>query len=111
RTPKRAPRAGASLLSSERVDQIEIVDAQVHIWEKNHPGRPWTAYQEAVKGPLGPAAVAGYTECEMTAADMLRAMEKVGVDAAVVVPPGIIYGFDCSYGFEAAATHPNRFGV
>ena len=48
---------------------MPIIDAQVHCYERNHPGRPWTA---VLAGPP-----------EVTAEDMIKAMDEVGVDGAV----------------------------
>lgn len=48
---------------------------------------------------------------EVTAEDMLEHMRKIGVDAAVVVPPYSIYGYDSSYAFEVAAKYPSKFVV
>jgi hypothetical protein len=44
------------------------IDAQVHAYERNHPGRPWAAFLH------GPA--------EVTGDDMVAAMDAVGVDGA-----------------------------
>jgi len=47
------------------------IDAQVHAYEHNHPGRPWV-------GTLtGPA--------EVTGDQMVAAMDAVGVDGAILV--------------------------
>ena len=45
------------------------IDAQVHCYERNHPGRPWTA---VLAGPP-----------EVTGPDMIKAMDEVGVDGAL----------------------------
>lgn len=71
------------------------IDVQVHAYERNHPGRPWV-------GTLhGPA--------EMTGDQMVAAMDKVGVDAAVLVSPFSMYGYDPSYALEVGAKHPTKF--
>ena len=49
---------------------MPIIDAQVHCYERNHPGRPWHA---VLAGPP-----------EVTGPDMVKAMDAVGVDAAHV---------------------------
>jgi L-fuconolactonase len=73
------------------------IDAQVHAYERNHPGRPWL-------GTLtGPA--------EVTGDDMVAAMDKVGVDGAVLVSPFTTYGYDASYALAVYAAHPGRFGL
>jgi len=50
---------------------MPIIDAQVHAYERNHPGRPWHA---VLHGPV-----------EVTGADMVNAMDAVGVDGAILV--------------------------
>src|SRR5215468_1128619 len=73
------------------------VDAQVHAYERNHPGRPW-------HGMLtGPA--------EVTGDDMVAAMDAVGVDGAILVSPFTMYRYDASYALEVRARHPGRFGL
>ena len=73
------------------------IDAQVHAYERNHPGRPWLA---ALHGPA-----------EVTGHDMVAAMESVGVDGALLVSPFAMYGYDASYAIEVHARHPGRFGL
>ncbi len=73
------------------------IDAQVHAYERNHPGRPW-------RQPLpGPPAVTGD--------DMVRAMDAVGVDGALLVSPWTMYRYDASYATAVHAAHPSRFGL
>jgi L-fuconolactonase len=73
------------------------IDAQVHAYERNHPGRPWV-------GTLhGPA--------EVTGDQMVAAMDAVSVDGAVLVSPFSMYGYDASYALEVHAAHPGRFGL
>jgi len=73
------------------------IDAQVHAYEHNHPGRPWAAALH------GPAAVTGD--------DMIAAMDTVGVDAAILVSVFTMYQFDPSYALEVFAKYPKRFRV
>ena len=76
---------------------MTVIDAQVHAYERDHPGRPWAA-------PLhGPA--------EVTGEDMVAAMDAVGVDGALLVSPWTMYRFDPSYALEVHAAHPGRFGL
>jgi L-fuconolactonase len=42
---------------------------------------------------------------------MVRAMDEVGVDGAILVSPFSLYGYDASYALEAHAAHPGRFGL
>jgi L-fuconolactonase len=73
------------------------LDAQVHAYERNHPGRPWLATL------AGPAQVTGD--------DMIAAMDAIGVDGALLVSPFTTYGYDASYALEVCAAHPGRFGL
>src|ERR1051326_3786625 len=71
------------------------IDAQVHAYERNPPGRPWV-------GTLtGPA--------EVTGTQMVAAMNAVGVDGAILVSPFSMYRYDASYALEVFAAHPGRF--
>ncbi len=73
------------------------IDAQVHAYERDHPGRPWAA---VLPGPP-----------EVTGDDMVAAMDAVGVDGALLVSPFTMYRYDASYALEVHAAHPGRFGV
>jgi L-fuconolactonase len=73
------------------------IDAQVHAYERDHPGRPWKAVLH------GPPAVTGD--------DMVAAMDAVGVDGALLVSPFTMYAYDASYALEVHAAHPGRFGL
>ena len=74
-----------------------IIDAQVHAYERNHPGRPWAA---TLHGPE-----------EVTGADMVAAMDAVGVDGALLVSPWTLYRYDPTYAVQVNAEHPGRFGL
>src|SRR5262245_22002134 len=76
---------------------MPIIDAQVHAYERNHPGRPWAAVLH------GPAQVTGD--------DMVVAMDAVGVDGALLVSPFTMYRYDASYALEVRGRHPGRFGL
>src|SRR5262252_5102186 len=71
------------------------IDAQVHAYERNHPGRPWV-------GSL-------YGPSEVTGDQMVAAMDAVRADAAVLVSPFSLYGYDASYALDVYAAHPGRF--
>jgi predicted TIM-barrel fold metal-dependent hydrolase len=73
------------------------IDAQVHAYERDHPGRPWAA---VLPGPP-----------EVTGDDMVAAMDAVGVDGALLVSVFTMYRYDASYALEVYAAHPGRFGV
>ena len=73
------------------------IDVQVHAYERNHPGRPWAGFLQ------GPDQVPGD--------DMVEAMDKVGVDGAILISPFSLYQYDASYALEVYAKHPGRFGL
>ena len=73
------------------------IDSQVHVYERDHPGRPWAA---VLTGPP-----------EVTGDDMVAAMDAVGVDGAVLVSAFTMYGYDASYALSVQARHPGRFGL
>jgi L-fuconolactonase len=73
------------------------IDCQVHVYERNHPGRPWAGFLH------GPAEVNGD--------DMVAAMDAVGVDGALLVSPYSMYRFDASYAIDVHAAHPRRFAL
>ncbi len=73
------------------------IDAQVHAYERDHPGRPWVG---VLHGPP-----------QVTGDDMVAAMDAVGVDGAVLVSPFSMYRYDASYALEVFAAHPGRFGL
>ena len=76
---------------------MPTIDAQVHAYERNHPGRPWAAVLH------GPA--------EVTGDDMVAAMDAVGVDGALLISPFTMYRYDADYATEVHARHPGRFGL
>src|SRR5882762_10290664 len=73
------------------------IDVQVHAYERDRPGRPWAAVLH------GPA--------EVTGEDMIKAMDAVGVDGALLVSPYTMYRYDASYALDVRAAHANRFAV
>jgi L-fuconolactonase len=76
---------------------MPIIDAQVHAYERDHPGRPWAA---VLHGPP-----------EMTGDDMVAAMDAVGVDGALLVSPFTIYRYDESYAIEVRSKYFGRFAL
>jgi len=76
---------------------MPIIDAQVHCYERNHPGRPW---HEALAGPP-----------EVTGADMIKAMDSVGVDGALLISVFTMYRFDASYAVSVRNAHSKRFAL
>src|ERR1700680_4706788 len=76
---------------------MAVIDAQVHAYERDHPGRPWAA---VLHGPP-----------EVTGDDMVAAMDAVGVDGALLVSPFTMYRYDASYALQVRAAHPGRFAL
>jgi predicted TIM-barrel fold metal-dependent hydrolase len=74
-----------------------IIDSQVHAYERDKPSRPWAA---VLHGPP-----------EVTGDEMVKAMDAVGVDAAILVSPFTMYRYDASYALEVYAKYPTRFGL
>ena len=85
--------AAAGLLpGAARAASWTTIDAQVHAYERNHPGRPWAGTL------VGPS--------EMTGDQMVAAMDAVGVDGAVLVSPFSMYRYDPSYVLEVVGKAP-----
>ncbi|MFT5447038.1 MAG: L-fuconolactonase [Gammaproteobacteria bacterium] len=76
---------------------MPIIDSQVHAYEANTPKRSWHSV------PNWPDHVTGD--------EMVAAMDKVGVDGAILVSAFSIYQYDASYAIEVRNAHPGRFGV
>jgi L-fuconolactonase len=76
---------------------MPIIDSQVHAYEANTPERPWRTV------PNWPDHVTGD--------EMVAAMDKVGVDGAILVSPFAMYGYDASYAVEVQRAHPDRFAL
>ena len=79
------------------MNAMPTIDAQVHAYERDHPGRPWAA---VLHGPP-----------EVTGDQMVAAMDAVGVDGALLVSPFTMYRYDASYAIEVRAKHPDRFAL
>jgi predicted TIM-barrel fold metal-dependent hydrolase len=78
---------------------VTIIDAQIHVWRRNHPRRRWP-HGRGVHSH-GPA---------LSAEDVLGVMDDAGVARAVLVPPSWI-GDENGDSLEAARTYPDRFAV
>src|SRR5579863_1065454 len=76
---------------------MPIIDAQVHAYERDHPGRPWHA---VLAGPP-----------EVTGDQMVAAMDAAGVDGAILVSAFTMYRYDASYAIAVQERHPDRFAV
>jgi L-fuconolactonase len=76
---------------------MPVIDAQVHAYEHNHPGRPWHA---VLTGPS-----------EVTGDQMVVAMDDAGVDGAILVSPFTMYRYDATYALEVRKRHSGRFAL
>jgi len=76
---------------------VPIIDAQLHAYERNHPGRPWHA---VLTGPP-----------EATGDQTVAILDAAGVDGAVLVSAFTMYRYDASYALEVRARHPDRFAL
>jgi L-fuconolactonase len=76
---------------------MPIIDSQVHVYEANTPARPWATV------PNWPAHVNGD--------EMVAAMDKVGVDGAILISAFSMYRYDASYAIEVQKAHPDRFAL
>lgn len=79
---------------------MPVVDSQVHLWAADSPERPWPAVQRAKP----------QREVPLGADEMLREMDRAGVDRVVIVPPAW-EGDRNDLGLAAARAHPGRFAV
>jgi L-fuconolactonase len=76
---------------------MAVIDAQMHAYERNHPGRPWHA---VLAGPP-----------EVTGEQLVAAMDQAGVDGAILISAFTMYRYDASYAVEVRKRHPNRFAL
>jgi predicted TIM-barrel fold metal-dependent hydrolase len=76
---------------------MPTIDAQVHSYERDHPGRPW---HKVLAGPP-----------EVTGDQMVAAMDAVGVDGAILVSAFTMYRYDASYALDVRKRHPGRFAL
>src|SRR5256884_9926220 len=76
---------------------MAIIDSQVHCYEANTPKRPWHSV------PNWPDHATG--------AEMVAAMDTVGVDGAIFIAAFSMYRYDASYAVEVQRAHPGRFAL
>ena len=75
-----------------RESHMQTIDSQVHVYDRNHPDRPW-------HGKLtGPPAVTGD--------QMVAEMDAADVDGAILVSAYAMYRYDPSYALEVRNRHP-----
>ena len=77
---------------------MTIIDAQVHVWKRETPDRPY--FKEDASKPHRPVPL-GYE-------DLLEEMQTAGVDRVILVPPSW-EGYRNDYALEAARKHPRSF--
>jgi predicted TIM-barrel fold metal-dependent hydrolase len=80
-----------------------ITDAQVHVYDADGPENPWPKEPGRTRPPAKHAS-------RFSAEEMLGAMEAVGVDRAVIVPPAWA-GENNAPAVAAATKYPGRFAV
>lgn len=81
---------------------MEIVDAQIHVFDEDNEKYPWSRGAEFERRK--------HSTTPFRYEEALAAMDEAGVAAAVLVIPGT-YGNENGYLLEAAARHPGRFAV
>jgi L-fuconolactonase len=76
---------------------MPIIDAQLHAYERDRPGRPWHA---VLTGPP-----------EVTGEQTVAMLDAAGVDGAILVSAFTMYRYDASYALEVHKHHPGRFAL
>jgi len=76
---------------------MPIIDAQLHAYERNHPGRPWHA---ALTGPD-----------EATGDQTIAVLDDAGVDGAILVSAFTMYRYDANYAVAVRNRYPDRFAL
>ena len=80
---------------------MEIIDSQIHIWEKDHVGRPWDR-EFAVQRNWGASDAVTFERA-------IGAMDAVGVDAALLTSCPLYHDLD--YPIQAFHAYPERFRI
>jgi predicted TIM-barrel fold metal-dependent hydrolase len=87
---------------------MDVVDAQLHVWDHDRPDRSW----QPAPIDVNEAHTRRFMETNViTYEAMAKTMEAGGVAAAILVTPGGLYGNDNRYAFDAARAMPNHFAV
>src|SRR5262249_10483805 len=73
------------------------IDAQVHAYERNHPGRPWHA---VLTGPP-----------EVTGDQMIAAMDAVGAEGRILVAAFTMCRYAAGYGVGVKRPQRDRLAV
>jgi predicted TIM-barrel fold metal-dependent hydrolase len=95
--------------SGQRSPALEIDDAQLHVWDRDRPDRPWAP------GPGTGGDAESVTRRRMQSRpfpyeELVHHMAGAGVGRALLVTPAM-YGSDNRYALDAAAALPERFAV
>ena len=76
---------------------MATIDAQVHAYERDHPGRPWHG---VLAGPD-----------EVTGEQMVAALDANSIDGAILVSAYTMYHYDASYAVAVRNAFPERFAL
>lgn len=76
---------------------MPVIDSQLHAYEANTPKRPWATT------PNWPPSATGD--------ELVAAMDKLGIDGAILVSAFSMYRYDASYAVEVQKKHPGRFAL
>lgn len=88
--------------------RLSITDAQIHAWAPDSESHPWP---QRGREYVRTAPVASSAERPpFSAAELVREMDRVGVDRAILVPP-VFAGDENSTALAAAHKYPGRFAV
>ena len=116
----RVPVRGQSRLNTERsvtqrrgcriVDRMEIIDAQIGVWDASSDEFPWedASFGQGATGGVEARIRAHQTHETNTVERALMHMDELGVDAAILSLP-MFYGYNPAYAVAAAERHPGRF--
>ncbi len=77
--------------------KMPIIDAQLHAYERDHPGRPWHA---VLAGPP-----------EVTGEQTVAMLDAEGVDGAILISAFTMYRYDASYAVSVRNRYPRRFAL
>jgi L-fuconolactonase len=76
---------------------VAVIDSQVHLYEPDHESRPWA---QKIAGPE-----------HVTGEEQIAAMDRLGIDGAIVVSTFQTYRYDASYAQQVHARYPGRFAL
>ena len=87
---------------------MNIIDAQVHTWERDTPEYPWhLRYADPARNAL---VRAHFEEHIFPMHELIAAMDAAGVHAGIATVPSI-YGSDNRYSLAACARYPDRLAM